>query len=152
MTPLRFSASFASSALNLFPVRLHTTNALTWVIEFDPMDGPDFANDPLVFGERVTSGGNPPTTPSFGESTLAVKLINPAPGDPLPDLIQLVSDPEPGQEVVALSFYGRADGFLPDGSQGRAQTVQTGLFMTSFQGATADGFPAEKVSVLGIGP
>jgi hypothetical protein len=126
-------------------VRLHTTNALSWVV-----DGFDFTG-PLLFGNRapeVLAGAEP----ALGESFLHVKFINTAPGAPLPDLIQLLVAPEPGQELVFLSFHARADGPLADGSPGRVEVVQTGLFMTEFQGATADGFPAEKIILQAVGP
>ena len=126
-------------------VKLHTTNALSWVV-----DGFDYTG-PLLFGHRapeVLAGAEP----ALGESFLHVKFINTAPGDPLPDLIKLLVDPEPGQELVFLSFHARADGPLADGSPGRVEVVQTGLFMTEFQGATADGFPAEKIILQAVGP
>jgi hypothetical protein len=97
-----------------------------------------------LFGHRapeVLAGAEP----ALGESFLHLKFINAAPGDPLPDLIQLAFFPEPGQKLVLLSFYAQAGGPLADGSPGRMQVVQTGLFMTAFKGATADGFPVEKI-------
>lgn len=125
-------------------VKLHTKNALSWAV-----DGFDF-NGPLLFGHRapdVLDGEEP----ALGESLLHVKFINTAPGAPLPDLIQLFVAPEPGQEIVFLSFYARADGPLADGTPGRVQVVQTGLFMTAFKGATADGFPAERINLNVVG-
>ncbi len=125
-------------------VRLHTTNALSWVV-----DGLDF-NGPLLFGHRapdVLTGAEA----ALGESFLHVKLINTAPGAPLPDLIQLLVAPEPGQELVFLSFTARADGLLADGTPGRLQVAQTGLFMTAFKGATADGFPVENIILSAVG-
>ena len=47
-------------------------------------------------------------TPALGSSLLKVTLINLAPGAPLPDLIQLVAAPEPGQELLAMSIHAEA--------------------------------------------
>jgi hypothetical protein len=132
-------------------VRLRTTNALAWVV-----DGFDF-NGPLLFGERlVADAGNcgmlpPDTEAALGSSLLHVTFINTAPGAPLPDLIQLFVDPEEGQEILSMSFRGQASGLLANGTPGRVEVTQTGLFMTGFNGATADGFPAEKIIVQPVG-
>lgn len=126
-------------------VRLHTTNALTWVAEGD-------FNGPLQFGQRLEACGEPPgMEAALGSSLLHVTFINTAPGAPLPDLIQLFVAPEAGQEVVKLSFHGHADGSLADGTPGRVTVTQTGLFMTAWQGATADGFPVERINLQAVG-
>jgi len=138
-------------------VRLHTKNALTWVAGGGDNDTCDFATDPLVFGYRVPDvlGG---ADASLGESFLQVKFINTAPGAPLPDLEQLIFAPEPGQEFPSfISFTARADGTLrenfgvPDGTPGRAEVTQTGLFMTKFKGATGDAFPGERINLMVTG-
>jgi hypothetical protein len=125
-------------------VRLHTRNALSWVV-----DGFDFTG-PLLLGHRapeVLAGAEP----ALGESFLHLKFINTARGAPLPDLIRLVVAPEAGQELVFLSFTAQAGGPLADGTPGRVQVVQTGLFMTASQAPTWDGFPAEKVILSAVG-
>lgn len=127
-------------------VRLHTTNALSWVVDAD-----DWADGDLHFGHRAHEVVQEGEEAAMGESFLHVKFINTAPGAPLPDLIQFFDAPEEGQELLFLSFYARADGPLPDGTPGRLQVVQTGLFMTAFQGATADGFPAENIILNAVG-
>jgi hypothetical protein len=127
-------------------VRLHTSNALAWVAEGD-------FNGPLLFGQRLAACGEPPpgTEVALGSSLLHVTFINTAPGAPLPDLIQLLYFPEEGQETIKLSFYGQAGGTLADGTPGRVEVTQTGLFMTAWKGATADGFPAEHVHLRAVG-
>jgi hypothetical protein len=138
-------------------VTLHTRNALTWAINWDPADpGNPFGDNPLLFGARVTDVLEG-AAPALGESFLQVKFINDHPGDPMPDLQQLFREPEPGQEVIGISFRARADGELreefgvPDGTPGRVEVTQTGIFQTSFQGATADGFPAERITLRATG-
>src|SRR5262249_50861772 len=129
-------------------VLLSTKKALTWVI--DGCD--DFAKDTLLFGRRaqdVLAGQQP----SLGDSFLQLVFYNTAPGAPLPDFEQLLFLPLPEQELRFVGFRAQADGQLraafgvPDGSPGRATVVETGVFMASFKGATADGFPSERIDV-----
>ena len=138
-------------------VRLHTKNALTWVVSGGDNNACDFATDPLLFGHRVPdvlAGADA----ALGESFLQVKFINTAPGAPLPDLEQLIFAPELGQEFPSfISLTARADGTLrgnfgvPDGTPGKAEVIQTGLFMTKFKGATGDAFPAERINLNVVG-
>jgi hypothetical protein len=102
-------------------VELLTTNAIAWVV-----NGFDFANDPVIFGvrwERVR-GSCVLNDPALGNSMLTVTFINTAPGAPLPDLIQLLAAPEPGQELLAISLHAEAVGELADGTPARAETHQ----------------------------
>lgn len=114
-------------------VRLHTKNALTWVIEAEEGGGCDYANGSLLFGQRYSEESEGWGNAALGESLLQVKFINTAPGAPLPDLIQLIFFTEPGQELQFISFMAQADGTLreaygvPDGTPGRAQVTQTGM-------------------------
>lgn len=142
-------------------IRLHTKNALTWIVRptEDPNDN-DFASGPLLFGVRapdVLGGANP----ALGDSFLKLVFINTAPGDPMPDLLQLFIEPKEGQEPISISFHAQADGELreafgvADGTPGRAVVAQTGLFATAFKtefkGALADGFPAELINLKVVG-
>jgi hypothetical protein len=133
-------------------VNLHTKNALSWA-----NDCCDFAAGVLLFGSRATDvlAGS---APALGECFLDFVFINTAPGAPLPDLLQVAFLPEPGQELRTLSFRGTASGPLhaafgvAEGTPGRLVITQTGIFFTSFQGATADGFPAERVDLHALAP
>lgn len=135
-------------------VRLHTRNALMYVV-----DGcEDFGTNPLFLGNRgadILAGWG---EAALGESHLQVRFINTAPGAPLPDLLQLIIAPEPGQEFPSfLAFTARGDGKLhanfgvPEGTAGRVEVTETGLFMTAFKGATADGFPVEQIILRAVG-
>lgn len=136
-------------------VRLYTKNALIWVASGgDGIRGTcNFTTDPLLFGYRVNDvlrGEDP----ALGESFLQVKFINTASGAPLPDLLQLIYAPEPGQEPPSfISLTARAEGTLrgnfgvPDGTPGRAEVIETGLFITQSRGATADNFPVERINL-----
>jgi hypothetical protein len=103
-------------------VELFTQDAITWVV-----GGFDFANDPVIFGVRWQDVGGDCVldgAPALGSSLLEVTLINAAPGAPLPDLIQLVAAPEPGQELRAISIHAEAIGKLTDGTWARAEADQ----------------------------
>jgi hypothetical protein len=135
-------------------VRLRTTNALTWVV-----DGCDFAGGDLLFGERAPEvlAGSPYV--ALGDYFLELVLIISEPGADLPDLMELFvcEDEPPDWELRFIAVRANIRGPLreafgvPDGTPGRVQITQTGLFMTGFHGAVADGFPVEhiKLHVLG---
>jgi hypothetical protein len=132
-------------------VRLNTRDALTWAI-----DGCDFATSPLLFGHRapdVLAGEDA----ALGDVAFRIQFINTTPGAPLPDLIQLLFVPEPGQELRMLAIDARASGSLratfgvPDGTPGRLTDIQSGLFMTRFMGAVGDGFPVERIDLHVVG-
>jgi hypothetical protein len=99
-------------------VELFTLDAMTFVAKSD------IALDPVVFGVRWEDAGGDCVlngTPVLGSSMLKVTLINTAPGAPLPDLIQLVVAPEPGQELRAMSIHAEATS-----ETARAETNQVG--------------------------
>lgn len=134
-------------------VILRTTNALVWV-----MDEDCDVESPLLFGHRapeVLDG----VEAALGQSHLQVVFINTAPGADLPDLIQLVFCPEenPDQELLFIAIRATADGPLgeafgvEDGTPGRMQLTQTGLFMSGFHGAVEDAFPAELIRLRVVG-
>jgi hypothetical protein len=126
------------------------------VIAGDGQGNFDFAHGGLLFGARVPDvvlGA----AAALGDSTLTVQFINTAPGAPLPDLIQLAAFPRPGQELKAIAIRAQADGELraafgvADGTPGRAEVIQVGLFLAGFHGAVADGFPAERINLSRAG-
>ena len=133
-------------------VLLFTENALAWVAE-----GCDFLGT-LLFGNRapdVVSGA----TPALADSFLQFVFTNTAPGAPLPDLIRFTSGfTLPGQALISAQFEASSAGQLhaafgvPEGTLGFMKVSETGtLFRTHFKGATADGFPAEFISLHVVG-
>src|SRR6266705_158871 len=79
-------------------VVLHTRNALAWASDISS----SFPG-PTLFGHRldeVLAGGDP----ALADSLLQVTFKNTSPGAPLPDIIQLVNCPDPGQELESISF------------------------------------------------
>ena len=141
----------------LVTVILHTTNANSFAVPFDA----DFATGPLLFGYRAQDIlANPTLTPALSVSQFRVDFKNTAVGAGLPDLVDafILGNAVPGQELRFLSFRSNGSGPLhaefgvPEGTPGSMIVTQTGLFMTQFQGATGDGFPAERVDLHPLGP
>ena len=144
----------------LVKVLLRTGNALTWVV--DNSDGSNDFNGPLLFGNRapeVVDGAEP----ALGASFYQIEFINTAPGDPLPDLLQIVFFPEEGQEVLRTHLTNRAKGPLtelfgvPDGTPGLETGEQVGLLSNpncddaDSPSAVADCYPVEKIKLRVIG-
>jgi len=132
----------------IITVRLHTSNALVYVIPFDPTNPANqFGENDLLFGTRATDvlAGRPPT---LGDSTLTFEFTNTAPGLPIPDLEQLLFAPLPGQNILSLVFEGTANGTFPDGSTGKAHVIERGILDNGFHGAVGDGFPAEFINLI----
>ncbi len=104
-------------------VRLFTSDALTWV--FADLDGVvDCDDGPIVFG-RETAEAVATGDPGLSEVFLQIKFVNTAPGDPMPDFIQLLIAPAPGQVGPSLVRYiSRGEGPLPDGSRGVTTNTQ----------------------------
>jgi hypothetical protein len=138
-------------------VILHTSKALVRAFEFDP------SIDDLVtiFGYNTAEvlGGAPPT---LADSVFQLRFKNTKPGAPLPDLAQLISAPEPGQELEVLSIRARASGPLraafgvPEGTPGRLEMTQTGLIATALKAnpnsrVALDAYPAEHIDIKPVG-
>ncbi len=142
-------------------VILHAKNALAYAVTYD-LAGPINQNqlNPLLFGYRPQDLlANASFQPALGESHFKAVFKNPAPGAPMPDVVDafVLGNAAPGQEAVSFAFNATATGQLhaasgfPEGTSGKLAIVQTGLFMTHFMGATADGFPAEIVELRRVG-
>lgn len=156
-------------------VRLHTSNAITFVtdgtvIDSNPQDCTLNGNVtstnvrwcPALFGygikEMVISGPSS-ITPVLGEVYVQQKFINPYPGAPLPDSYNLARNPLPNQYPEFASLTSTSFGPLrlnfgvPEGTPGKASTVQTGLFANPGipNQIIDDGFPVENVSLKVVG-
>lgn len=133
-------------------VVLHTTHAITWVWGGDG----DFATGPTQFGYRATELLATPTlVPAFSNCEMNVEFTNTGPGAPLPDLVDafILGNALPGQVLRRLMFRSSGTGAIhevfgvPEGTPGQLIVSQTGILITHFQGATADGFPCERVDL-----
>ncbi len=146
-------------------VLLHTQKALTWVVEGSTV-GCDFVNvdNKVLFGHTAADIASTQDTSlaSLAESFLKVVFTNTAPGAPLPDIEQVLAAPLPGQQVLFESFYAQATGSLrapfgvADGTPGRVQVVQTGLFFPFTEAnpksrVGLDAFPAEHIDLAVVG-
>ena len=130
-------------------VHLQTSNALTYVIPFDPTSTANqFGENDLLFGTRandVLAGA----TPCLGESNLNLEFTNSAPGLPIPDFEQLLFGPLPGQQILSVRFEGGATGCtFADGTPGKVHVIEKGILDNGFHGAVADGFPAEFINLI----
>ncbi len=133
-------------------VNLHTSNALTWVM---PLPGVDFATDPLLFGRRGAELLlDPSLPPALSRCQMRIEFTNTAMGAALPDLISfIIGTALPGQELRAVMINAAGSGLLhalagvPEGTPGLFNLINNGVFHASFQGGTADGFPAEVITL-----
>jgi hypothetical protein len=130
----------------IITVHLHTSNALVYVIPFDPTSSDNqFGNNPLLFGTRVTDV-QAGAQPALGDCKMDLVFTNSAPGLPIPDFEQLLFAPAAGQAVLSVVFEGSASGHFPDGSAGKVHVIERGILDNGFHGAVADGFPAEFIN------
>ena len=107
-------------------VRLHTSNALVYVIPFDPTNpGNQFGENELLFGTRVTDVQEG-AEPALGDSSFDLEFSNAAPGLPIPDFEQLLFAPEPGQAILSVTFEGRATGQFANGRTGKVHVIERG--------------------------
>ncbi len=137
-------------------VRLHLQNALTWVIA---LPATDVATDPLLYGTRGTDLlANPALTPTVSNCEMKVEFTNTAVGAPLPDLIAFIlGTADPAQQLTAVLINASGAGSLhaaagvPEGTPGRFNLINNGVFHVPFKGGTADGFPAEVINLRAAG-
>jgi hypothetical protein len=130
----------------IITVRLHTSNALVYVIPFDPTSPANqFGENELLFGTRVTDV-QAGAQPALGDSTLTLEFTNAAPGLPIPDFEQILFAPGPGQAILSVTFEGSASGQFANGTPGKVHVIERGIFDNGFHGALADGFPAEFIN------
>jgi hypothetical protein len=108
-------------------VKLEARNALSWaflIADADFRDPLVFLNTPLSFGARaqdVVKGAQP----ALGKASFDITFTNTAPGAPLPNLLQLVSDPQrPGQAPWSFKFQSKACGLKPNGAPAELRVRQ----------------------------
>jgi hypothetical protein len=132
----------------IITVHLHTSNALVYVIPFDPTSTDNqFGENRLLFGARVADV-QAGAQPALGDSTMTLVFTNSAPGLPIPDFEQLLFAPEAGQAVLTVLFEGTASGQFANGSTGKVHVIERGILNNGFHGAVADGFPAEFINFI----
>lgn len=136
-------------------VSLHTTNALSFAVTYDPdsVEPFPYLNNPLDFGDRPGELLMDTTlTPSLGTADFSFSFYNAAFGDAIPDFLDLVNDRF--DDIIDVNFHSMANGVFhassgyAEGTKGKLKIDQKGLFKTGWHGAVADGFPVEKVRYI----
>lgn len=128
----------------LIHVNLHAENIL--VFGFDGLTGD------MLFGATPQAVVYDGATAALGSANLNIKFTNPEPGYPLPDLIQIFEEPEPGQEIIfgqhtcfATGELHEATGY-PEGTPGIAYMSQIDVGQANPpNNVNWDGWPAEVV-------
>lgn len=111
-------------------VTLHTDNALSWAIACAPAPaGCDFAGAATVFGHRAQELDSSEAA-ALGSVQFHLVFRMPAPGQQLPDLIQLFNGLLPGAKVRRISFQAHATAEDCSGRAGGMTVSQTGNFFT----------------------
>jgi hypothetical protein len=146
-------------------VKVHTENALTfaYTITLDDLlaDPFYFLHAPLDFGYRASDLlAHPGLTPALGSSDFVMTFYNPAPGAPIPDMVDLVYTSRI-VDVITWSYQSTSSGTFhalsgfPEGSQGIVVNNQKFPALIGFRdnhpvfvpvGTTADNFPVETVT------
>jgi hypothetical protein len=101
-------------------IDLHGTNVLSFVTS-----GSSYQN-PTVFGAQPRDLVDPSTIPAVGHVQMKIVLTNPAMGMPLPDLMQLIRQPQPGQKLESLVMRYEGDGQMSTGESRHIQIVYDG--------------------------
>jgi hypothetical protein len=100
-------------------VKLEARNALSWAFLIADANFDDplvFLNTPLSFGARAQDVVVKGAEPGLGKASFDITFMNAAPGAPLPDLAQLLLDPQPGQAPLSIKFQSKACGLKPNGA------------------------------------
>jgi len=119
-------------------VSVNTKNALAWACDVS-----NIATNPTLFGTRGSELASNPNLPyALASSSLKVSFITSTAGAPIPDL----TGPSP-YNLKNLKFSATGSGPVPGGGTGKLTVVQSGVFNTMFHGATADAYPAEKITI-----
>jgi len=146
-------------------VKVHAENALTfaYTITLDNVlsDPFYFLHAPLDFGYRASDLlANPTLAPALGSADFTMTFYNPAPGAPIPDMVDLVFTSRIS-DVIKWSYKSTSSGTFhplsgfPEGSQGIVVNHQEFPAFLGFKdnhpvfvpvGTTADNFPVETVT------
>ncbi len=119
-------------------VTVNAKNALAWACDVS-----NIATNPTLFGSRGSElAANPNLPYALVNASLKVTFVTTTAGAPIPDLTG--SAP---YNLKNLKFSADGSGPAPGGGIKKLTVTQSGVFNTAFKGATADAFPAEKISI-----
>jgi hypothetical protein len=130
----------------LIHVNLHAQNALVF--------GFHAATGDMLFGATPQEVVYDGAAAALGSVNMNIKFTNPEPGYPLPDIMQILLEPETGQEIVFEQVNCTAEGELreasgyPEGTPGSARMTQVWLAgVNPPNNPNWDGWPAENVYI-----
>jgi hypothetical protein len=127
-------------------INLHTHNAFAWAVFAGDGSNP---NPPVLFGYLPSQlAADPSLHPPVGDSDLHAVIRIPAPGAPLPDLVDMNLGTFPsGYSIVSVGFRATAKGATPTGQQATLVVSQTGVLNRTPNLIRDAGFTAEVVDV-----
>ena len=128
-------------------VHLKTHQALAYVL-----NGEDMASSPLFIGSRPADLTQ--MTPeakmqaATGELDMTLTYVNQAPGLPVPDLIQLMRAPQPGQQLLESQFTFKGSGINRLSGQPTTFAItQNGPIMSMMPGHETSAPPVANASL-----
>lgn len=110
-------------------VHLNAERALVYMV-----NGTDVMSSPVWMGVRPIDLLNPANQGVLASVEMTVNYINSAPGLPIPDLMQLVRAPQPGQMLQETRIVVRGNGTTMSGKPVNFQVEQNGPIMPSIPG------------------
>jgi hypothetical protein len=110
----------------------------------------DLQNVPLVFGRTVMEvlGGEAPALASI---SMRIVYRSAMAGAPIPDLVGLIADPAPGEQLLSIAIHAEADGLMAAGSgvpvdtRGHLSIDQPGLTGYDFLSGLKAGMPLSSL-------
>ena len=129
-------------------VHLHTSNALVYVIPFDPDQlGEPVRREPAAL--RDASVGRPGGRGTRARRQQLHSRVHQRRAWPShPGLRAAALRPGSGQAILVFTFQGSATGQFPDGRPGKVHVIEQAILDHGFHGALSDGFPAEFINLI----
>ena len=111
---------------SMITVDLHMMNATSFMVQ-----GPELQAPP-IFGTYPMELMHAPNHPALGNVHMHLVFMNFEPRMSMPDLIQLVTAPKPGQEILDFQFHYDGQWMLQDGSMQHVVVSRAGPFQPAF--------------------
>lgn len=111
----------------LLTISFTANNVLSYAVQT-----PDLATGPLLFGQRVQDMVNPTMPAAMGQVHMKIQIMNPAPGMPIPDLMQIIRDPKGIQRLMRFTVRYEGQGTMVGGEQASIYAMTSGPLMPAF--------------------
>jgi hypothetical protein len=111
---------------SMITVDLHMMNATSFMVQ-----GPELQS-PAIFGTYPMELMHAPNHPALGDVHMHLVFMNFEPRMSMPDLVQLVTAPKPGQEILDFQFHYDGRWMLQDGSMQHVRVSRAGPFQPAF--------------------